>query len=181
MSKLKVAAASVTGDGSDIKIYRQKNISTTGFDVEEGAILSPYGLDTICDTLTLYHPPFRTNGEAHLRASLTAPKSWTGKDQFIQTMHDDYGVTVKEENHAYKPNEIILSVVGLDNILAFGQALRATYTEEHLEVDDMPRPVIHPELVGELMDDAVHYAEHSPALKQNEFTRSAYRPHDWQP
>lgn len=185
MTNLKIAAAAVIGEGSDVKIYTQNLISTIGsdvegFDVEEDAILSPYGLDTLCNTMSLYHPPFTTAGEAHLKASLHLPVAWDEQANFVAEMKDKYNVDVVQERHPYKPNETILSVTGLQNILYFGQELRQSYAEVHLEVDDIPRPIIHPEIIGELMDDAVHYAEHSQAFAPNEFHAAAYKPHDWQ-
>lgn len=185
MTNLKIAAAAVIGEGSDVKIYTQNLISTIGgdvegFGVEETAILSPYGLDTLCNTMSLYHPPFTTSGEAHLKASLHLPEEWAEQATFLADMREKYGVDVLVENHPYKPAEKILSVTGLENILHFGQELRSSYAEVHLEVDDVPRPIIHPEIIGQLMDDAVHYAEHSQAFAPNAFLSNAYKPHDWQ-
>lgn len=183
MTNLKIAGAAAVGEGSDVDIFTQNKISSLGFPVEETAILSPYGLDTICSTMTLYHPPFTTNGEPHVEARLQlSDEAWPEKDQFVADMKDKFGVDVIEKDHPYKVGgPKTLCVTGLENILRFGRALRSSYAEVHLEVDDLPRPVIHPEVVGQLLDKVASIGENSNPHTQNGFHAGAYRPHDWQP
>lgn len=182
MTNLKIAAAQAIGHGSDVTFFTQKPISTLGFGVEETAILSPYGLDTICETMSLYHPPFLTGGEPHAVAHLyLQDNSWADKDAFIAAMGEQLDIKVQEERHPYKAGAVILYVSGLKNILKFGQELRKTYAEVHLEVDDLRRPLVHPEVVGELLDKVAEIAQSSPARTPHPFHANAYRPHDWQP
>lgn len=183
MSNLKIAAVAAIGEGSDFQIFTQNTIGSLGFPVEETAILSPYDVDSICSMMTLYHPPFTTKGEPQIEARLHLSKeSWPEKDQFIADMAEKRGIEVIERDHAYiVGGPKTLCVTGIENILTFCDELRSAYSDTQLEVDVLPRPVIHPEIAGQLKDKVATIAEKSKTLPENRFHAGAYIPHDWQP
>lgn len=178
---VKTADVKLIGSNSDLTIYTLNEIDATGVEVSEEAILSPFGLDPVCTQMSLYHLPVVTGGETCLKASLTFDKGWNGKDGFVKELNAQFGINVKEEPHPYKPHATTLYVVGqASDVMAFGIILRDQFTSDQLEVDTVKRAIVHPEQIGELLDDAARHIRTSQERQKTPigFSYGAYQ-HDW--
>lgn len=140
-------------------------------------MLGNLGLNPIFNKVSISTHLARALGSPDLiTMSLSLNEYWDGKDAFIAEMAKEK-VTVREDNHPYDSETVTLTVSGFDNIFKMGRALRDLYEDVALEVDDLERPVIHPELIGVALEHVDEAAANLPA-QTNSFHAGAYR-HDW--
>jgi hypothetical protein len=171
---LKSPEVIIHGDqNSNLRLYFQHALDVADYNVGENVLLGNVGLNTLCNSISLSYLPVVSH-EPMIKATLTIYESWNEMDDFIGEMKTQ-GIRVTTEPHAYDKG-IQLTVWGVDNIYAVGSALRDRFTWSKLEVDELYRPVVHPELIGSLLDDLANFiAERTPA--KNPF-HNAYH-HDW--
>jgi hypothetical protein len=140
-------------------------------------MLGNIGLNPIFNQITVSSHLASSQGSPDLiRIVFSLRDHWAGKDAFIAEMNLE-GVLIQESRHPYDAGVTTLSVRGPENIFKLGQSLRDRYEVIQLEVDELLRPIVHPELLGLALEQVDTVAAAMP-VKTNSFHVGAYR-HDW--
>jgi len=162
----------------DTYIYEQKPLDLGGYDPGEMVLLGNLGLNPVCSSIIFHNMPVVSH-ELVVKVSIRLTDHWNEKEDFVQEMKDR-GVTVAVVPHPYTRDVTSLDVVGIQNIFAVGEALRDRFTWSKLSVDELYRPIIHPELLGVMLDELADFAGKKLPV-EGVFHRGAYRGHDWTP
>lgn len=166
-----------------LHVFDIQEIDTTGVTVSDKAILSPFGLDPICNKVSVLEEDFDTAGEMTLKLTLAFEGEWDGMDSFVEQINATKGtyINLQKEPHPYKPQTSNLFMVGkADEIMALGEILRDSFVSKKLEIDTAEYPVVHPELIGEALDkiSEIIAKNENRVSPQTSFSYGAYH-HDW--
>lgn len=182
MPMLKSPDVTVSDRSADLRFYSQEPLDVSGYDMGEMVLLGNLGMNPLCNKMSLYHLDVHARSPL-VRMTLHLRDQWHGQEEFIAEMKDKNIPVVQEANPFDKQSES-LSVTGHEeDIFAFGESLRNKFARSALEVDELYRPVIHPELLGTVLDDVAELVEAHANKKPSSYHTGAYTrlTHDWTP
>jgi len=177
----------VTEHISGLTKYHQDVIDhVSGLDgdiVEETDLLGHLGLNPFFSSAHLYQSPGSSYGNPIISLRIQLSEAWNNMASVLADAAE-HGIPVKEEinplNQYSEHQSSTLVVSGAQNILAFGERLRTSF--EVSARDDGAvyyRPVLHPALLGIIMDDVEAAVEKSKLTDPNSFHHAAYSKYDW--
>lgn len=152
-----------TSFSSGLEIFEQKLAiapASGEYDTDIG-LTGPLGMNPICNTILLHDHQL---GPDCLTMTINLREMWAGKNGLIETMASD-GIQVTEHTGAWGDTSIKLSVQKARNILALGDRLRTTFGKSSHEGADIYRPLLHPALLGEVMDHVAQTSRKSPVTE----------------
>lgn len=139
---------------SGLASFRQPvnaDVAKAEYETDVG-INDPAGLNVLCNSIQLYHPPVTGDQSQAIKMSLYLGEEWAQKDDFIARLKQDHAVKVTEETLPWGNPQTVFTVTGQQNIQKFGKLLRESFAETSHQGATIQRQIVNAALLGTAID-----------------------------